>query len=96
MAASVFVAVLIVLGLLAFLDAVRHVALGWSTYVRADRSYTKVRPSSSRPRALEVLELPFPDASREEAERWRRNVAWFVADVLLFAVLIGAAMLVQS
>jgi hypothetical protein len=74
----------------------RRVALGWSTYYQAERSFTKVRATSSRPRAIQVLDLPFPEAPREQAERYRRNVIWFVADVLLFALLIGAAMLVKG
>ena len=80
-----------------FLDGVRHVVMAWSVQLQSARLYERKRPMTQSAFWLaEVLHLPYPAASAAEADRYGRNVRWFLAEMACFAFVFAISAIVNS
>jgi hypothetical protein len=81
---------------LLWVDAVRHVVVAWAVVIRADKSYVKHRPESTRHWLIQSLDLPYPDAPAEAAARYRRNMTRFVYELLAFGAVVILGLLLLN
>jgi hypothetical protein len=82
--------------LLLFIDAARHVFLGWRAYFRwqmsldrSDRAPARFNYGPGRLRLREIVDVPVEDAPVETRERYRHNARWFLGEAAAIFV-IGA------
>jgi hypothetical protein len=81
-------AVLVVLLMVVFFDAARHVVLAGRIYVRASKGFDRDPNRDPGQWLSKARELPFPDAPLSDRERYSYHVSRFLGEVALFGATI--------
>jgi hypothetical protein len=88
---SLYAVILFGCAIVAFVDAVRHVALGWLAFARWDATLSPQIPVKARLRSAGSARPstwinPAGDAPTPESETYRRHATWALAEMVVFVL----------